>query len=531
MLRITDLRTDQSFDLPDHVDSMPVSFFHENGCYRIEYEASGTSAARLFISEVQLPASFTEVADGSTRIRWEWYIEEYAGEAVISLVDADKPLIDVVVDIAPNPYKMGAEIHRELLVDLQDKAEGVLFGTTRAGVHLNEDEAQAPPIARFSLLRCYFPLLERAFRAILDNPHRSLIAERDEKPLHKVRRADVQSLRTALKRMPVLAAMKNRSGGGVATLDVPRREHTHNTSPNRHILGLIVRLASLCANLASRLEAAASGAEDDPMVRQRAHRWAHQVVHVQKRLARFARAGFLNGLRPGKPDTAALLTVARHPAYSRFDQIARRILHAQVALGGDIDKTLGLRPTYDIYEYWCFFAVTEAVQRVLPAAEWHSNIAITSSKLLLQIENGSSLWTTVGDIQVSVTFQKVYGENANGNGHFSISKKCIPDIVVILTHGEMVRTIVFDAKYRSAFVAIRDALSDIHVYRDAIRSDPSNSAIHAAFILTPSHHGGQDRYYTEEYHHEFSFGGFDLLPRNDEQEERLVDAIRGLLDL
>ncbi|MBA2117846.1 DUF2357 domain-containing protein [Bremerella alba] len=531
MLKITNLKTGLSFDQAKHEDSMPVSFLHENGSYRIEYKAAGTTVPRLFISEVELPASFMEVIAGSTHIRWDWYIEEYAGEAVISLIYADEPLVDIVVDIAPNPYKLGVEIHRELLLDLQDKAEGIMFGTTPAGVHLQEDEAEAPPIARFSLLRCYFSVLERAFRAIADNPHRSLIAERDDQPLHKVRRVDAQSLRTALKRMPVLAMLKGRSSGGLATLDVPRREHTHNTSPNRHLLGLIVRLALLCSDLASRFEAVASKSEDDPMAQERARRWAHQTAHFQKRLAQFSRADFLGGLRPGKPDTAALLTVARHPAYSRFDQISRRILNAKVALGGDIDKTLGLRPTYDIYEYWCFFTVADAVRRALPKAEWRSNIAITSGHLLLEIENGSSFSTTVDGLQVSVTFQKSYGKNANNDGHFSISKKCIPDIVLILKHGNMIRTIIFDAKYRSGFEAIRDALSEIHIYRDAIRTDPSNSAIHSAFILTPSHHDGQNRYYTGEYRQEFNFGGFDLLPRNDEQKDCLVDAIRGLIDL
>ena len=44
-------------------------------------------------------------------------------------------------DIAPHPKKLGSEAYRELMLDLQDKAEGLLFGTTPAQVHLQHEQA------------------------------------------------------------------------------------------------------------------------------------------------------------------------------------------------------------------------------------------------------------------------------------------------------------------------------------------------------------------------------------------------------
>jgi hypothetical protein len=108
-----------------------------------------------------------------------------------------------------------------------------------------------------------------------------------------------------------------------------------------------------------------------------------------------------------------------------------------------------------------------------------------------------------------------------------MSKDCYPDIVLKLRRGGSLRTIILDAKYRASRESIHAALCDIHIYRDAIRRDAENSAVHAAFILTPAHHGDSQRYYTEDYREKFAFGGFDLAPRNQTQVGELVRALTG----
>ena len=528
MLTLTDTKSGDQVSIESGVPSLLVGFVRENGSYRIDFESNGNRDVSLLVSDEEIPPAYKELTANKTRIRWNWQITEYAGEVVFTLLEGDESFAEAVLDIAPNPYKLGSEVYRELLLDLQEKAEGLLFGTTPAQVRLQHQEAEVPPLARFALLRSYLPALERAFRNIEQAPHRRLIAEREERPLHKVQRVDNRSLRTALKRMPVLAALSNRDStmsGEHATLNVPRREHTYNTSPNRHVLAILHRLAALCADLCDRFDGISANQGEEPDYRRRAERWATLSHRFEKQVNRLRRADFLSGLRPSKPDAAALMTISRHPAYSHFDRIARHILSPRVALGGDADKLLSLRPTYDIYEYWCFFMVVEAIQKAMPGVTWKSNINITPSKLLLSLKNGSSLDGTVGDTEISVVFQQRYRKEKNSDGLFSISKTCIPDIVLKLKHGETLRTIIFDAKYRSSWESIHAALSDVHVYRDAIRRDADNSGIEAAFILTPAHHTGLERYYTTEYHKQFSFGAFDLSPRNMEQFNQIVQAL------
>lgn len=85
-----------------------------------------------------------------------------------------------------------------------------------------------------------------------------------------------------------------------------------------------------------------------------------------------------------------------------------------------------------------------------------------------------------GDWQISVVFQQKYRQDRDQNGLFSISKTCGPDIVLTIEKAGTIRTIIFDAKYRSSRESIHEAPSDIHVYRDAIQSDADQSAIEAA---------------------------------------------------
>ena len=132
-------------------------------------------------------------------------------------------------------------------------------------------------------------------------------------------------------------------------------------------------------------------------------------------------------------------------------------------------------------------------------------------------------------MKITLTFQRVFGKQSDDAGLFSISKTCIPDVVLEVERGTVRKTIIFDAKYRASRDSIHAALSDMHVYRDAIRKSADEPGIHAAFIVTPAHHADLQRYYNEDYRHEYRFGAYDLSPRNDSQFNTLVSAMRDLI--
>lgn len=532
MLTLTDIASGVTHKLTSGKPLLPTGTLRENGQYIIEAQGVSTSKYRLLVSDQEIEPRYKESSPTKTAFRWLWLVSEYAGEVLVSLLDGDWEIFFCTLDVSPHPNKLGSESYSELLADLQEMAEGLLFGMTPSHLLVEQQEASAPPMARFALLRAYFSKLDKASRAVAQTPHRRLVAEREERPLHKVHQVDTRSLRLAVRRMPVLMALRHKEERAAATppkLDVPHRIHTFNTPPNRHILSLLIRLIALSADLKRRFDLASSeNTSGNADISSRAARWASLTEGFLTELQKLSRVEFLAGLMPSKLDAAALMTIARHPAYAQFDQVARKILNPHVAPGESSDIPLTLRPTYDIYEYWCFFQLADALQQAVPAATWKSSITIRQSNLLLTLPNGSRIEGNVADRYFCLTFQKGYGSRQPRSQTYSITKTCVPDFVLECRQGVARRLIIFDAKYRASVESIHSALSDIHVYRDAIREPSGQSAIHAAFILTPAHDPQVDRYYCDKYRQEFLFGGFDLAPRNLDHLRCLKEAIENL---
>lgn len=530
MLTISCKATGRSFPIQPGVNAFPHGFLHENGSYRIEARGNADNYFSLFISDEEISASRVETSSVDSQFRWDWTIDFYAGQVLLQLIDRGAERLEATLDIAPNKHKLGSEEYYDLIADLQLKAEGLVFGMTPARITLEHQAANTPLLARFVMLRVYISRLERVFGSIAETPHRQLFAEREERPLHRVRRVDRHSLQTALKRMPVLAALQGREHStAIASMDVPKRVHTFDTSPNRHVLSLLARLKSLCLDLQCKFESQDHESLLTEEYDRRPARYAKICSLIGKRVSRMQRASFLEGIAASAPDTGALLTVARHPTYARFDQIARRILEPKVSLGDDVDKLLSLRRTFDIYEYWCFFQILEITKAALPDLQWQDDVDILTNDLLLNLVDGSSISGTGEDVSVTVTFQEHYGAKKVDKELFSISRSCKPDIVLEIRFPDSTRTIIFDAKYRSSLESIHAGLSDMHVYKDAIRKRSDNTpGIHAVYILTPGHHALADRYYTTEYRHEHDFGAFDLSPRSVEQVTSLTAEISRL---
>lgn len=531
---ITCPQSGQSFLLTSNA-ALPTGFIGESRRYVISYDGPPGAIPELHVGDEPVIAAKMIERPSGIQVEWNWEVDFYAGEIVLMLSQNDQLLLDVALDVAPHPGKLGAESYEELLSELQEMAEGVLFGGTPARSRLEHARAESPPMARFSMLIAYLAKLERAFGVIENSPHRRLQALREERSLLHVRRVDRQSMNLALKRMPVLAALTSstwQESGPTPRLNVPMREHTFDTSPNRHVLSLLLRLKRCCEELAQTFERHARAPDSAPPTVQRMRRWSGRATGFRNRIERLIRnSAVFQGLSPRPPDTAALLTIGRHPAYARFDQLARRVLDPAVSVGDDADKMLSLRSTYTLYEYWCFFAVAEALQQALPGIEWQRTKGVSSNELYLNLTAELALRAKVGPNQhLTLSFQECYPARFRENGWpASISRECNPDIVLTYERPSGRKILILDAKYRSAVDSIQAGLDDMHVYRDAIRTADGEPAIAAAFILTPTHDTAAQRFYSPEYRNRHRFGAFDLAPRNPEHQASLAEYLLAFL--
>lgn len=530
-LSIACLQSSQSLPIASDA-TLPAGFIREAGRYVIAYKGAPGVIPTLCIGDEPIAVARTVDRASGISMEWEWEVSFYAGEVILALLQGEHTLLEVFLDVAPHPGKLGAEAYEELIRELQELAEGVLFGGTPARARLEHARAVTPPMARLSLLIAYMAKLERAFTAIEASPHRRLQALREERSLVNVRRVDNQTLKTALRRMPVLTALTSstwHTSGPTPRLNVPFREHTFDTSPNRHVLSLLLRLKQSCELLSDTFKRLAASEETAPVTLHRLRRWSARVTSFRSRFERLIRnSSVLDGLAPQAPDTAALMTISRHPAYARFDQLARRVLEPAVSIGDDADKALSLRSTYTLYEYWCFFAVATALRQAIPDVEWQKRDSVTSNDLFLNLSRGLTLQTVLGlGRRITLSFQECYAAGLRADGRpGSISRGCNPDIVLTIEGNHGLKILILDAKYRSAVDSIHAGLDDMHVYRDAIRLTDGTPAIDGAFILTPTRTPGVSRFYTDEYRQRHRFGAFDLAPGRPDQLGKLAEYLR-----
>jgi hypothetical protein len=492
---------------------------------------------RLMLSGERLDHRRYEESKGTLRVTWEWKIKFYAGEITLDVLVGDRMLWSGVLDVRPHAGKLGREAYAELLADLQVRAEGVIFGATAAQWSVAEADVRTPSIARLAMLHAHVRELERSFAAVAVSPNRRLVAERENMPLDRARRIDARAFCGIIRSPSALAALgfvKTIEGGPLerARVDHPRREHTYNTPPNRHIAALIRRMEFYCRDLQEAFAALAEASERDPETQARAISFGSEAATLRHRLLPLSRADFLDDVEAAHGDTAAMIAAAKDPAYSRFDRVARQVLQPRVSPGRSLCEKLWLRRTYELYEYWCFFSVAEALAKTWGDIRWRLDVAPENGRLFVELPAGCHIDGQAGNLRIRFTFQQTFQAYKPsydiGPDPYSISGQRRPDMVLSVNDGDQTAMIILDAKYRCGRDSIHEALGNMHIYRDSLKLSGRGAKILGAYILTPAHDADAGAYFTEDYHEKHHIGGFDLAPGGGHQADILCRHLRAL---
>jgi len=498
------------------------------------------SDIRLVFSGGELLPDRLRTAPDGIRIVWSWTIDFYAGQVALELMVASQLLWQAFLDVRPHEGKLGKQAFDELVADLQEQMENVVFGMTAARKAVGRADASPSSVARFALMRAYIGDLEAAFARIVESPSRRLVAERQARPLDQVRQVDARSVRSIARNRAALAAL-GRVGTGDRRqdperpkIDHPLREHTFDTAANRHTAAMIRQLTNMCRSCQAEFQRLSESSHGDPANQVRAVGMAVEAARLKQRLARLGQAGFLTDVPPVPGDTAALIAVGKDPRYARFSLLARRALSPRLALTETTYReTLWLRRTYELYEYWCFFRAAEALVEHWPEVAWECNFLTSEEGLLVSIRDGCSVVGKAKGLELKLTFQQTFGayrpELDEADVPYSVSGERRPDIVLTATQGSQRLMILLDAKYRCSRSSIHSALADMHVYRDALRISGGGGRPWAGLILTPAHESNCDAYYTQEYLRRHGLGALDLAPRRPDQSHLLAQCLSSLI--
>ena len=177
---------------------------------------------------------------------------------------------------------------------------------------------------------------------------------------------------------------------------------------------------------------------------------------------------------------AGLNAVSADPTYGRAWRLGWCILKRGIE--GDLaDERLGISPTWEIYERWCFVQVAQWLADTR-AVEWSARGEKTASDS--RILKGHDRDGRRFDLRLQPTFL-AWGDRPGQSSRRSISGQRISDILLRIDNGS--RNVVLDAKYRTTRANVLDAMTSAHIYRDALRID--GKRIDSALLLVPRSEG------------------------------------------
>ncbi|MCB9638055.1 MAG: DUF2357 domain-containing protein [Myxococcales bacterium] len=350
-----------------------------------------------------------------------------------------------------------------LMEDLAAQATALLFqvkSPVYAIFQRTEEGRRRAGLEHFLLLRHLMnaPSLHAAFWEIAQSPVRALTQKERWKETAQVPQRNARSWVRGLRRGETAVATV-----GGRELVVPRqipvleKSWTADTSENRFILWLLEALQRLLREMSERFQRAGELGylADISRLTRLCERWrgqlpfAMEVPAVWPRVFPFAH---LRG-RAGYREVLAFSEQLSSILQLSWEEGAR-------AIAGP------LRDMAKLYEYWSFFELWRALQRVAePIGSTTPQLEEGEQSLVLQLKRGreSVLRFRYGSLVLSLFYQLRF---TVGQGVLhSYSVPMTPDFSLVLERDQKTLGVLcFDAKYRPD-----GSLEKMHAYRDALR--------------------------------------------------------------
>ena len=362
---------------------------------------------------------------------WVWRPGYYAGPVRAELLAPDGAALGSWrLGVSPDPDKAAPETFDRMLTEILDHDPELVLGTEPARERLGALGEADDPLVALERLRRREGALVRAIAAIHREPRSVLRTRREWVPLHRVRRADLRTLRTALREPAALAALPQtrpaEMGASPASppfLDTPAAERSLDAPANRAALTMLRALRRRAGRVRERLrdEAGKEGeAETRTGFRTRLPRWEEILDRMSRRFERAERKSPFRDARRPEITAAGLNAVAAHPVYAQFWRTGWEALRP--GIHRDAADDLPLSPTWEIYERWCFVELARRLREWLPEAEWRKSQGR---------EKGDRRWVRFrrGDrAAISLFLQKT--ASRHGADLRSVSAQFVPDLVL-----------------------------------------------------------------------------------------------------
>ena len=492
------------------VPGVPLSL-EENSCYELVFE-DGTESCEVYFGDVAIAPDPT----GKQSIR----PGHWAGNSELRIEGATSNLV-IPVRVTPREEKLSDALWVSMLQDLETWLASVTTGIEggREGT-VGTEGVFAPFVVE--ALSPLISVLENAIRVLLESPRQLDVSRLEDVPLRMMRRVDRETL-WWLSRHPevqdYLDPWKSLElndqhltlpqRGTIDVLDHPA---------NRYISWLVHRVVAVLEDTATGLENSSKANQTDDNIFWCRSR-AESLREGAKVLHRIWKYSFLSEVPREPASEAALQVVLDDPFYLRVHKIGRLFLNPLFRFDHDAAKfQAAVRPSYTIYELWCFFAVGEQLKQLLPQWHWQTS---GLNKLLGTGGTGAGALHRATNrngeclmVLFNTTFSGYFSRA--GRKRWSISGQRRPDIVVSYKPQEGDgKWVALDAKYRVGVNNLSDAFSSVHIYRDSLRYEGCGGPCHASVLISPSSCPGTEEWFSAEYLETYQEGIWELKPGTD----------------
>ena len=417
---------------------------------------------------------------------WVWKPGYYAGPVRAELLGPDGAALGRWrFGVSPDPDKVDPEIFDRMVAEILDHDPELVLGTEPARHRLGALGETDDPLVALERLRRREAELARAIAAIHREPRSVLRAKRERVPLHRVRRADLRTLRTALLEPAVLAALPRTRPVEIAGfsasppfLDTPAAERSLDSPANRAALFMLRALRRRAGRVLERLrvEAEKEGkAATRTAYRARLPRWEEVLTKLSRYFERAERKSPFRDARQPEITAAGLNAVAAHPVYAQFWRVGWEALRPGVHREAADD--LPLSPTWEIYERWCFVELARRLREWLSEPEWQESRGRgAGDRRWVRFRRGS-------DATIWLLLQKTV--RRDGADLRSVSAQFVPDLALCREGlAERPGFVILDAKYRASSEGIVGGMAEsAHPYQDALRWDGKRPD--ATLLLVP----------------------------------------------
>ncbi|EGB14646.1 protein of unknown function DUF524 [Pseudodesulfovibrio mercurii] len=500
----------------------------ENASYEVVVETGPD--ARLWLDHLPLPA----VAAGRFALTTGFWV----GDSLLR-VESEGERAEYPVRVRPSGYKLLQGEWQAMLADVETWLSGASVGMEGGqGGSADVHGGASPQFLTVALLPLVRALVE-SLTAICTSPRTKDAGYWADVELRRMRKAGREAV-SWVSRHPEVGAWLDpwkrlELLGDEPLVPLRRVQETIDHPANRYVLWLAGRAARRLESVSTALREMAErypGNDSAPWCLARSSAMEAAAASVRRAIRRSP----LRHLTPRPPSEAALLVVLDDPVYARFHNLGRLFCSPRFNLDGNAAQ-LGapVRPSFELYEIWCFLSVVEGLRNALPGWSWITRGYGRILDLGSSGAGAAACGVAPDGTRVEVEFNAVFpGFFARSNAkRWSLSSERRPDIVLSVRRpsGDGWWACL-DAKYRVGRANLGNAFASVHIYRDALVWEDLGGSPVWSFLLSPKAGDDTREWFSPAFRETFARGVWELRPSatNDRELEAWLASAVGQQD-